>query len=735
MTIMMAENLYIPFGNYILRTPLYPLSGNGRIQPDDAIFDEAIHIASSELYEEKVKEEPVYSKKMMKTMYKYWKRSSTRSTPFGLFAGCAHGTIGEKDINLISPPEKVERHTRLDMNYLCALVQYLETLPELRKKLVYYPNDSLYKVGGRLRYIEYRYEGVRRTHSIEEIDASEHLLHIIDMSAGGSEYDTIVKSLTESAGVTIEEASSFVDELIGSQVLKSELEANLTGEDTLSVLLKTLGGKHGFEKISAALKRLQTAVACLDDRLVYNRKAYEELFRILDSIPVKYDRRYILQTDTVRPAKQATISKETIGNIQDCLDFLAGISMNENPDGHRLHDLEQFEKVFRERYEEEEIPLLNALDPDTGIGYPIGEKIIINNPLIDGLKLPGGRKKHDITILSSWEALIIKKLAGQHDRNEITLAAEDIKWPDMPETGTFVPTISVICEILSDGNTPDRPHIYMKSAGGNTAASLIGRFCYLDSRIEEMAREICRKEQSYYEDDTIVAEIVHLPESRIGNISSRPLLRDMEIHYLARSGMPEDKSIPASDVMISYRGGRLRLRSRRFGKELIPRLTNAHNYTRNSTPAYHFLCDFQTYKCRTLYPVGNGRLLALLGRVPRIKYRNIVLCPQTWKVSVNDFQDCRHADSASRESMINSWRDRTGIPDRIVIADGDNNLCIDFTDGLSREIFCDELWKRKEIIVEEFLYGESMSAITDGEKPYCGEFVIPFFRNDYNDRA
>lgn len=735
MTIMMAENLYIPFGNYILRTPLYPFSRSGRMQPDDAIFNEAIHIASSNLYEEKRKEAPVYSKKMMKTMYKYWKRSSTRATPFGLFAGCAYGTIGEKDINLISPPEQVERHTRLDMNYLCALVQYLETLPELRKKLVYYPNDSLYKMGVRLRYVECRYKGVHCAHSIEEIDASEHLLHIIDISARGSEYGTIVKSLAKSAGVTVEDASSFVDDLIDSQVLKSELEANITGEDTLSVLLKTLEEKYGFKKISATLKRLQTAVACLDDRLVYNRKAYEELYRTLDSISVKYDRRYILQTDTVRPARQATISKETIGNIQDCLDFLAGISMNENYDGHRLHDLEQFEKAFRERYEEEEIPLLNALDPDTGIGYPTGEKIIINNPLIDGLQLPGGRKKQDMTILSSWEALIIKKLAGQHDLNEISLATEDVKRPGIPETRTFVPTISVICEILSDGHNPDRPHIYMKSAGGNTAASLIGRFCYLDHHIEEMAREICSKEQSYYGDDAIVAEIVHLPESRIGNISSRPLLRDMEIHYLARSGMPTDKSIPASDIMIGYRGGRLRLRSQRLGKELVPRLTNAHNYTRSSTPAYHFLCDFQTYKCRILYPIGNGRLLALLGSVPRIIYKNIVLCPQTWKVSLNDLQDCRHADSASRKSMINSWRDRTGIPDRIVIADGDNNLYIDFTDGMSRDIFCDELRKRREIIVEEFLYDESRSVITDGENSYCGEFVIPFFRKDYNDRA
>jgi hypothetical protein len=49
-----------------------------------------------------------------------------------------------------------------------------------------------------------------------------------------------------------------------------------------------------------------------------------------------------------------------------------------------------------------------------------------------------------------------------------------------------------------------------------------------------LTKEIVEKEKKYHP-DKILAEIVHIPESRT-NILRRPILRDYEIAYLSNSG-------------------------------------------------------------------------------------------------------------------------------------------------------------------------------------------------------
>lgn len=173
------------------------------------------------------------------------------------------------------------------------------------------------------------------------------------------------------------------------------------------------------------------------------------------------------------------------------------------------------------------------------------------------------------------------------------IPVKEANWEDLPDT------ISVMCNLLRD--TEDgRYKVHIKSAGGSCAGNLLGRFCHLDPQLSGLVKEIADTEQRLHP-DIIYAEIAHLPESRIGNIAARPLLRDYEIHYLAQSGVEAGKQIPVSDLMLSVSRGRVVLKSRKFGKEVMPRLTNAHNYSFNSMPIYHFLCDMQMFCGNALY--------------------------------------------------------------------------------------------------------------------------------------
>ena len=169
-------------------------------------------------------------------------------------------------------------------------------------------------------------------------------------------------------------------------------------------------------------------------------------------------------------------------------------------------------------------------------------------------------------------------------------AAENEKDLSLPQVKN--PTCEfrrALFQIISVKN--DKPLLNIRTIGVS-AANLLSRFAHLDTEIEKLVKDISRKESELVADG-ILAEIVHLPGSRVGNILSRPHLREYEIVYLANSDLVEEKKIYIDDLMLSYRGGELVLRSKRLNRRIIPRLTSAHNYYNDTLPVYRFLCDMQ----------------------------------------------------------------------------------------------------------------------------------------------
>lgn len=374
------------------------------------------------------------------------------------------------------------------------------------------------------------------------------------------------------------------------------------------------------------------------------------------------------------------------------------------------------------------MPLLVALDPEIGIGYPVENNRKDMSPFLNGFTLPG--KLNSYQKINYIESVILKKIIEQNNLLvEIELKDEDFEntkenWDDLPDT------FSVFFEIIKDNKKATL--IRFKAVGNTSAANLLARFAYTDKRIDDFLSELVRKEQSLYP-NSILMEIVHLPDSRVGNVLYRPHLRNYEFVYLANSSMPPDKIIYASDVMISLKNGKLILRSKRLNKDLFPCLTNAHNYSLSIIPVYRFLCDMQCQnKCTSLIFDMNF-LYNELSYIPRIRYKRTILALATWNVQT---EEIKHLIPIKEDKDLlcqaNSWRVKKKIPIYSLLSDFDNNLFVDWTDASCLCAFLSLVKNRISFRLTEFIYNENDAVVRDEYgNGYLNECIVTLL----NDRC
>ncbi len=693
----------------------------------DKNIRDAIYIASPILYKEINKllnneiPDRKEKEKILSSLIRYLSRMSTRCTPFGLFAGCATGQMGpETAINI---PDRPGRTTRLDMQFLCAFYNHLIRIPQIKDKLRYYPNTSLYPIGRKYRYIETSFKGTQKKYHLTALEHSGYLATILKAVEKGMYLHELIPLLTREE-VTEEEAKEYLYELIDSQILISQWHQSVIGEDYLTRLIQMIEeAEYTDNEVWVRTKELHQLVKKLDAETEEEHTIiYQEIIRVIRTLGIPYDEKYLFQVDSVRYPSTATLGHNVAEDLKSAVTFLNRITPVREKEV-----LSQFKKDFYNRYEEQEVPLMEVLDQELGIGYPSHTNNGDVSPLIDDFATPSKQQagKQQITPLYG---LLVRKISeiSFTGSQEILFTDNDIKslppnWDDLP------PTLPVMFNLLrADAK---ETLIKIRSVGGSGAANLLGRFAHTSPEIRQAVEEIIEKENSLLPENTILAEIVHLPEDRTGNILYRPHLRDYEILYLSNSDLPNNKKIPVADLMISVRNNRIRIRSKRLHKEIIPRLTNAHNFQRSTLSVYRFLCDLQTQTPRTgLYFSWEG-FDNHLTFLPRVRYKNIILSPAIWKVKTKEMKHLFDIqDEAELISAIDSWRENISLPRYSILPDGDNELYIDWKCvGSVRSLFS-IIRKRQQIQLHEFLFDPD-TAVVKGEKGnYLNEFIVSLYK-------
>jgi hypothetical protein len=736
--------MYKLFDKYILRTPIFPVNYFFKLTQNDIISDEqlinefnnpiiseAIYLASPVLHKEIEKWTNSETKndkekaKIINSFLKYLSRLSSRSTPFGLFGGSTIGNIANQDV-IIKESQKNRRHTRLDMNLTGLLIKHIEKDIFIKNQLLFYPNTSLYIMGNQLRYVESNYKNNDvLVHQIVEVENSLYLDKILNYSKDGLKINDIANIIIDSE-ITLEEALEFIYELIDNQILISELGQTVSGAENLDKILSVLDTINYIDELKNKIKLIKEKLTQLDLKIGNTINLYVEIITVLESLEIKFNEKFIFQTDLYSNTKHNSLNSDVNVTLYESLLLLNKISSpNEN------NNLKEFKKSFFERYENREMPLSLVLDEENGIGYPIKSYKSDLNPLIDDLffKVQPTTETKNIE-WSKMHTILLKKLVDsiQDKARFIELNANDyndfpINWDNLCDT------FSTISQIISiNGNKK----ILIEAFIGSSAGNLLGRFCHGNSEINSFISEIVDFETNI-SSDKIVAEIIHLPENRIGNILMRPSFRKYEIPYLSKSSKPIENQILLNDILISVRNNKIVLKSKSKNKEILPRLTTAHSYSNSSLPVYHFLCDMQFNDKRCFLNFDWGSLKDEFSFFPRVVYKAAILSTAKWKISTEKIKEImKISNKKALIEKIKEWCTAEDIPQYVYLVEGDNKLLINLFNLQTLDMFFSEIKNKNIIILEEFLFENEFICNDDKKEGYVNEFIFSFYNNTTN---
>ncbi len=697
----------------IIRSPYFPLRYITENLYDKIINDpeyiEALFISSPNfvhlLNEKKLSNKPDAEDVLLK----YFNRMCFRCTPFGLFAGCSVTEWGNStEIQVLN--DHIQRRSRLDKDFLVKMIRYLALLKPVFLNLQFSLNNTFYSVGDEYRYIE-RIEGENgeMNYDIAAAEGSVIFQDFLGFVRGPAKTGSQILDLAVKAGYSKKTALNYLSELYKNQVVTTNMELSLPANELLDrcrLILKQIASNtnnsiawYWHNCVTELVDSLQE----IDNAATKSVMKYDRLFSLTERFPFNQPVNRVIQVDYSFTSPSGFINKNIQNTLSTGVNILSLINLAPTDN----NSLVNFKNRFIQKYDSREVPFLIALDPESGIDYLEGTSSF-DTFLHNEFSITTSGYSHQNHTLNTNHNFLIEKFeaASARDEKHIELTETDLSKMQKTEHELSA-TSTVFFRLFGDDQ------VQLDSVGGSSGINLFTRFSDFNASLNQITNEVAKIEQRYYE-GKIVAEVIHEPEPRAGNVIAHPSFREFEIPYLSQGANGAAKTILLDDILISVVDNKVILRSKSLNKEIIPRLSHAYNYLKGS-PIYRFLGDYQNNEKITGFQFDFAKVLPGKSFYPRLYYKNIVFFPATWIISVKDIEE--KCGPLSLDTLADYLRLRK-VNEKFIFSEGDNELLIVSSQPHLLNVFLKLLKKKHEVTIKEFLYDEKNYHILNenGEK-------------------
>ncbi|MEO8239241.1 MAG: thiopeptide-type bacteriocin biosynthesis protein [Flavobacterium sp.] len=665
------------FDHIVIRAVSLPIQSYEKNRDDlikffseNKLFHLSLLVSSRTLYEDIKKNKAA---KISSTLGKYFSRAHFNPVPFGTFSSVSCLKWG--DNTNISKSDFLSLKVDFDNFYYLKKVQNL--LKEEWRNYSFFTNPSIHFLSeSKISFYKYEIKsnGLFES-SFVEIDYDENIEWLINKFERGAKIAEVVIDLLEN-GFLESEIDNFLLEIINAGLIINEvsyfpynkkLKINFKGIKSalISENVHHLKRSDDFDNFIQEYIKEQDADLKEDNigSQLHNVTSFEENFGVLDSK-----------------------IKDKIKNYIDfCLHYNKSNTINER--------LTEFGSVFYHNFDDGFVPLGKVFNPYSGLNYSSiksKKNKTLNSELLTKIVLAKTGEVH---------FLLPKKASEEIENNRKRLPA----------------TCTVVFEVLFCKET-GKEIIYFKHLGEASAINLIARFGHVTDKVIE---DIVNYEKKVNE-GKIIAEINMISNSRSINLFAERQYYDYNV-ALNTSGTVNSNSIPLSDIFIRYDGKKFILISKKYNKEIIPRVTSAINHKTSSSEIYKFLNELRSQdgEIYSVYFDFNLYKDTLMQYVPRIYLQDdillhpaqIMLVHDNW--NLKDFKD-----------YLWSIIKRYSFTSKVTLQDPKGNIIIDLEREDNLVLLFERLKETGKLYVTEFLYDSFVPAVTRDNDNFSHELMV-----------
>ncbi|PDP87096.1 lantibiotic dehydratase [Glycomyces fuscus] len=652
----------------LVRVPLLSVEESARMVAAGDVHDPVTAMAVDLAADPHLRTASASQERARATLLRYLARMGGRATPYGLFAGTAPVSVGERRDLEVDRRDRHRVRVRVDVRALEETVAdaldaadpddvplRLNPLACAGPSAVRFaaPGDATAAV-----------VSVRRT---EAIDTAVEVLGGSEMSAADLA-DALAERLP---GVDSERLRAFVRGLRDKGLLQRSDGLIAPGTEPADRAVRLLDAVGDRDR-AAAVRALLTGAAGehpfepgLRDRLdtAWDRAAGHA--PALAS--AKYAERFDLHPELAMRA--ASLDLRTVADLRAAVRRVAALS---SPGGGPGFDMAAFRAAFAQRFEDAEVPLLSALDLESGVLRPARRGA---SELAAEAGLRTGSHPSEPTVNPELLDLLGRWTAdgGHLDGGSVDIA-------HLPEADTDG-SRALLAVLLGDADpaSHDGPHSMLVGGVGRAPHALVARFGLHRPAVADRVRgQVDRARERQRAGDPspepLHAELVYHPGGRIGNVLVRPRVLDESIALTgAHAG-----TLHLDRLLLQLRPDGFRLRDSLTGRPVLVELNTAHNVDFHGLdPVYAVLGHLATSG-------GAGWSwgpLARLPHLPRVTCGRVVVTPERWLLRPEDV-----AAVLSSPSPAAALRDRLpGLGERTWVGTGeyDHVLPVDLREDAS----------------------------------------------------